>query len=106
MVVACIRFRIHVHVDSTNLSTKVKCKVLRYSLDIPVSLPTVSPSYVPRQLSRDDYLIDYLMIDLPHMRFLNCYYTGSVIKDVRTTSLVPFSLLFRHLPFHRFLDVH
>ena len=45
-------------------------QVLRYSLDIPVSLPTVSLSYVPQQLSIDvlnsflDYLIDYLMFDV------------------------------------------
>ena len=63
--------------DSTNellLDNESEMQVLRYSLDIPVSLPTVSPSYVPQQLSRDtlnsvldylmDYLIDYLMFDV------------------------------------------
>ena len=56
------------------LDNESETQVLRYSLDIPVSLPTVLPSYVPRQLSIDalnsfldyliDYLIDYLMFDV------------------------------------------
>ena len=61
------------HVDSAYellLDNESETQVLRYSLDIPVSLPTVSPSYVPRQLSIDalnyllDYLIDYRMFDV------------------------------------------
>ena len=52
------------------LNNESETQVLRYSLDIPVSLPTISPRYVPRQLSIDalnsflDYLIDYLMLDV------------------------------------------
>ena len=71
--------------DSANellLDNESETQVLRYSLDIPVGLPTVLRSYVPRQLSKDalnsfldylidclmdyfmDYLIDYLMFDV------------------------------------------
>ena len=37
----------------TRQRTEVACEFLRYSLHIPVRLPTVSPSYMPQKFSRD-----------------------------------------------------
>ena len=65
----------------------------RYLLDIPISLPTVSPSYVPRRLSIDalnsflDYLIDYLM------DYLIDYLIDYLMFDVTITSYEIFELL-------------
>ena len=40
----------------------------KYAIYLSLSLPTVSPSYVPRQLSRDtlNSFLDYLMFDVIH----------------------------------------